>query len=196
MVVMMMFVFMFIVIIVVIVMMMVMMFMFVLIILVIVMVVMMFMFIVIIVVIIVVVMMFMFMLIIVVIIVMMVMFVFVFILIIFQLAEIFREAVGRTFHCFIDRISCQFIPGGCDDAGIRVEFADNIDISLQSLFICHLCSGQDDACGSCDLIIEEFTEIFVIDCASLCVDNSTVAVQFKTFHGLDNLQDIGKLADT
>ena len=114
-------------------------------------------------------------------IIVMVMFVFILVFI-FQFAEIFRETGGRTFHGFHHGSACQLIPGSGDDACFRIQFTDDIDICLQNVFINHLCSGEDHACGSGDLIIKEFLEVLVIDLASLGINDRAVAVQFQTVH--------------
>ena len=144
-----------------------------------------------------VVMMFVFILVlIIVMMVMMFMFILIFIVIIFKLTEIFGETVGRADHRVVYGFAAQLIPRCGDDAGIRIEFTDDIHIRLECFFICHLCSGENDTGGGCDLIIKEFTEVLVIDLASLRVNDSAVAVEFQSFHGLDDFQNVGEFADT
>ena len=146
-----------------------------------------------IVVMIVVMMVFMFLILIMIVVMMMFVFVLVIILI---FAEILRESVGTSGHRIEDGLSAEFIPRCGDDAGIRIQFPDDGDIICKLLFGNALSTGENNACGSRNLIIEEFLEVPVIDLGTVAVHDGGVAGEFQSVHGFYCPQDIGEFSDT
>ena len=127
--------------------------------------------------------------------VIMMMFVFVLVVILI-LTEVLREAVGASGHRIEDGLSAEFIPRCGDDAGIRIQLPDDGNIICELLFGNALGAGENDACGSRNLIIEELLEVPVIDLGTVAVHNGGVAGEFQTIHGFYCPQDIGEFSDT
>ena len=127
---------------------------------------------------------------------MVIMFIMVIVIIVFQFAQVFGEAVRCALHDIKHILSIQIIPWGGDDAGIRIEFMDDIAVCGNDSLRAHLGAGKDDGIGRDDLIIEELLEVLMIDLTALGIHNRAVAVDRKTFYALDDPEDIGQLADT
>ena len=107
-----------------------------------------------------------------------------------------REAVGCALHCLKDCFAGELIPRCCDDMCIRIQFTDDINISLQFFSIDILCSGKNHTGSRGNLIIEEFLEVAVVDLGSGRINDSAVAVKFESFDCLDGKKDIGQFAYT
>ena len=102
----------------------------------------------------------------------------------------FRESVCCMCHCIIDGLACQLFPWSCDDMCFMVEFMNDMYILMQYIMCAFLCSGKNDTCRCCDLIIKEFLEILMVNLTSFCIDNSRIAVAFQTFYGSDNGKNV------
>ena len=102
----------------------------------------------------------------------------------------FRESVCCMCHCIIDGLACQLFPWSCDDMCFMVEFMNDMYILMQYVMCAFLCSGKNDTCRCCNLIIKEFLEILMVNLTSFCIDNSRIAVAFQTFYGSDNGKNV------
>ena len=107
-----------------------------------------------------------------------------------------RNGAGRAFHRFQNRIAGQLIPWRCDDSGLVIQFMNDIEILLDSVIIAELGAGQDDAGSRGNLIIEELTEVLVVDRTALGIHDGAAAVDFQAFNAVDNAQDVRQLANT
>ena len=110
-----------------------------------------------------------------------------------------KRQILRIFHDFQDARAGQFVPGGRQDAGLRVLLADQCDGLVQFLLGNALRAAQDDRACVLDLVVVEFAEVLHVDPALLRVRHGGRGIQDQVaFLGalLDGGHHVGKLADT
>ena len=163
-----------------------------------VMIVMVFMFVVIMVmmfVLIVVVIMMMFMLMFVVMLIMIVMVVMV--LVLFRFEERSGHVIcgERVLDRFTDLCAGELLPRCCDDLGVIVDLANQLDRGVE-LALCDISgTGQDDGARVLDLVLVEFLEVLQVDFALACIDDGNSAADLGTLDLLNSGNDIGEFTD-
>ena len=94
---------------------------------------------------------------------------------------------------FIDR---KIIDRLIDDLRIFIEFPYDLLCLFDRLRIRYIGMGEHDCIGSFDLVVEVFLEIDVVFSAGLDIDDTDMGNDTEIRICLDDIDDLGKLADT
>ena len=98
------------------------------------------------------------------------------------------------FHNIKKFLSVQFFNRCRDNCSFCIDLTEKFQRSLCFCFIYDISTAHNDCSGIFYLIIKELTKVSHIHFAFLCIDNSCIAVQYKsclffnTLYSLDNIR--------